>query len=172
MYHGVHTTMNKQYNIGFTAGSFDLCHAGHILMFKDCKEICNHLIVALHDDPSSEKDLEYRMKTGSKPKNTPIMSIEERRIVLQGIKYIDEIVEYNTEADLYNLLKTLKFDVRIIGSDWKGKPYTGHDLPHTPYFHNRNHTYSSSELRKRVYEAEKAKIEAEQKGFLSRIFGK
>ena len=142
----------KTYNVGFTAGAFDLCHAGHMLMFKDCKRVCERLIVALHTDPTL--DMEYRIKEKNQVKNKPIMSAKERRIVLEGIKYVDEIVTYNTEADLYNLLKSLRYDVRILGSDWEGKKYTGHDLRHVAYFHRRNHDYSTSELRERIYQRE------------------
>ena len=137
--------------VGFTAGAFDLCHAGHMLVFKEAREVCDHLIVALQDDPS-KTDASYR----GKKKNTPIMSMEERRIILEGIKYIDEIVAYSTEEDLYKLLVDLKPDIRIIGADWKGKQYTGHELPIEMYFNSRGHSYSTTALRERVYLAEKA----------------
>ena len=90
------------------------------------------------------------------------MSLEERRIILESIKYIDEVFEYDTEAQLYEILKKneLGIDVRIIGKDWKGKPYTGHDLPIEMYFNSRDHGYSTSELRRRIYEAEKTEREA------------
>lgn len=139
----------KNKTIGFTAGAFDLCHAGHMLMFKDCKTVCDYLIVALHRDPSVAPK-EYR----GKKKNVPIMSIEERKIILESIKYIDEIVEYDTEEDLYALLKEIQPDIRIIGADWRDKKYTGHDLDIVVYFNHRDHHYSSTELRQRIYEAE------------------
>ena len=87
------------------------------------------------------------------------MSVEERKIILSAIKYVDEIVTYDTEAELYQLLKENKLgiDVRIIGADWKGKPYTGYDLPIPMYFNTRDHVFSTSELRKRIYEQELAK---------------
>lgn len=141
--------------IGFTCGAFDLCHAGHMMMLRDAKTVCDHLIVGLHDDPSVGTDETYRLRTGGRPKNTPVMSLAERLEILRGIKYVDEIVVYGTEEELYNLLKRLKYDIRIIGSDWEGKPYTGHDLPHTTHYHRRNHTYSTSDLRRRVWEAER-----------------
>ena len=147
----------KKYKVGFTCGAFDLCHAGHMLMFRDCKKICECLIVGLQIDPSLKIDASYRNKI----KNSPIMSIEERRIILEGIKYVDEIVEYATEADLRELLKNLKFDVRILGADWKGKKYTGWDLKHYDVcFNERDHNYSTTELRHRVFEAELKKRQA------------
>ncbi|MBI4093433.1 adenylyltransferase/cytidyltransferase family protein [Candidatus Kaiserbacteria bacterium] len=135
--------------VGVTVGAFDLCHAGHILMFKEAKEVCDYLIVGLHTDPSIDRP----------EKNKPIMSVEERRIILESIKYIDEIFEYDTEAQLYDILKNNEhdFDVRIIGADWRGKPYTGHDLPLEMYFNTRDHGFSTTELRRRIYEAERGK---------------
>jgi glycerol-3-phosphate cytidylyltransferase len=135
---------------GITFGAFDLCHAGHMLMFKEAKEQCDYLIVGLQIDPSHTPE-SYR----GKKKNSPIMSFEERLIILQGIRYIDEIVPYDTEEDLYELLKKIKPDIRIIGADWKGKKFTGYDLPIEMYYNSRDHQYSTSELRRRVYESEK-----------------
>ncbi len=138
--------------VGITAGAFDLCHAGHMLVFKEAKTVCDYLIVALQDDPSKTEG-DYR----GKKKNKPIMSLEERRIILEGIRYIDEIVVYNSEKELYDLLVTLKPDVRIIGADWKGKEYTGHDLPIKIHFNSRDHNFSTTALRQRIYKAESAK---------------
>ena len=134
---------------GFTCGAFDLCHAGHMLMFKECKNHCDYLIVGLQTDPSIDRAT----------KNRPIQDLEERKIQLESIRYIDEIVTYSTEQDLYNLLQKndLGIDVRIIGEDWRGKEYTGFDLPMPVEFNSRTHNYSTSNLRKRVAEAENRK---------------
>ena len=132
---------------GFTAGSFDLLHAGHVMVFKECKTVCDYLIVALQSDPTLDRVY----------KNKPVQRLEERREVLEAIKYVDEIVEYNTEAELHKLLEELDVDIRIIGADWKGKEYTGHELPIEMHFNSRDHDYSTSSLRKRVYEEEKKK---------------
>ena len=138
--------------IGFTCSSFDLLHAGHYLMLKDAKAQCDHLIVGLQTDPTL--DLAYRMKTDNKQKNKPIQSYEERKIQIEGCRYVDEIVEYSTEDTLYELLKKINPDIRILGSDWEGKEFTGHDLNIPVHWHNRDHDYSTSNLRKRVYEGE------------------
>jgi glycerol-3-phosphate cytidylyltransferase len=132
--------------VGITAGAFDLCHAGHILMFRDAKEVCDHLIVALQSDPSLDRP----------DKNKPVMSLDERKTILDAIKYIDEVVTYDTEDDLYRLLakNELGIDIRIIGADWEGKPFTGHELPIEVFFNRREHGYSTTELRNRVYLAE------------------
>ena len=146
----------KRIRVGLTAGAMDLCHAGHMLMLKEAKKICDYLIVLLHVDPSVAP-AEYR----GKKKNTPIMSFEERKIILEAIKYVDEVIPYRTEEDLLNLLIKLKPDVRIIGADWKGKQYTGWDLPIEMYFNSRNHSFSTTELRKRIYDVEKANREGD-----------
>ena len=139
---------------GFTAGAFDLCHAGHMLVFKECKKVCDYLIVGLQTDPSIDRP----------EKNKPVMSLEERKIILESVKYVDEIVVYETENDLYNVLKENKLgiDIRIVGADWKGKEFTGYDLPIPTYFNTREHSFSTTELRKRIYEQEKAKREGQK----------
>lgn len=141
--------MKKNSRVGVTVGSFDLCHAGHLMMFKECKAVCDFLIVGLQDDPSVT-DASYR----GKKKNKPVMSLKERKTILEGIRYVDKIFTYSTEEDLYKKLKKLRYDVRIIGADWKGKRYTGHDLPHKIYYNKRSHKYSTSELRDRIYNIE------------------
>lgn len=135
--------------VGFTAGAFDLCHAGHMLMFEEAKEHCEYLIVGLHSDPTLDRPT----------KNKPIMSVEERMIILKGVRWIDEVVVYDTEADLLNMLteNKLGIDIRILGIEYKDKQYTGRDLPLEIYYNTRGHNYSSTELRNRVYEAESAK---------------
>lgn len=146
--------MRNGKKVGITAGAFDLCHAGHMLVFKEAKTVCDYLIVALQEDPSGTP-ADYR----GKKKNKPIMSLEERRIILESVRYVDEIVTYNSEEELHDLLVKLKPDIRIIGADWKGKPYTGYELPIEMYFNTRGHNFSTTALRERIYEAEKAKRE-------------
>lgn len=139
--------MRDSKKVGVTVGAFDLCHAGHILMFKEAREVCDYFVVGLHSDPSIERPLKHK----------PIMSVEERRIILASIKYIDEIFEYDTEAQLYDILKKneRKIDIRIIGADWRGKQFTGYDLPLQIYFNSRDHGFSTTALRERIYQAEK-----------------
>ena len=140
----------KNKHIGFTCGAMDLLHAGHILMLKEASEQCDYLIVGLHTDPTIDRP----------EKNSPIQSLQERKIQLEGCKYVNEIREYDTEADLKKMLSEFRDAfgqnnfVRIIGADWKGKNYTGHDLGIQTIFNSRNHNYSSSELRQRIFEKE------------------
>lgn len=138
--------MRKKHIVGFTCGAFDLTHAGHYLMFEECKKQCDYLIVGLQNDPSLDR----------KTKNKPVQTFEERKIQLSACKYIDKIIRYETEANLVKLLKSLKIDIRFIGADWEGKDYTGHELPIKVVFTPRNHNYSSSNLRKRIFDAEKS----------------
>ena len=133
--------MNKKQKIGFTCSCFDLLHAGHILMLKDAKKQCDYLIVGLQTDPTIDRP---------KEKNKPIQSLEERKIQLDAIKYIDEIIIYKSEKELYELLQKIKPNVRILGSDYINKSFTGDDLKIEIYYHKRLHNYSSSSLRKRI----------------------
>ena len=133
----------KETKIGFTCSCFDLLHAGHILMLKDAKEQCDKLIVGLQTDPTLDRP---------KEKNKPIQSLEERKIQLEAVRYVDEVITYETENDLYELLYKLMPDVRILGSDYEGKHFTGIDLHIPIYFHKRDHDYSTSSLREKIIE--------------------
>lgn len=132
--------------IGFVASCFDLLHAGHVLMLEDAKSRCDLLVVALQTDPTLDRP---------DSKNKPVQDYEERKIMISAIRHIDEVIEYATEKDLATILAKLSPDIRVLGSDWEGKPYTGHELTHIPvHFHQRTHSYSTTALRKRVYTAE------------------
>ena len=125
---------------GFTCSCFDLLHAGHIIMLEDAKAQCDKLIVGLQTDPTIDR-LE---------KNKPIQSLEERQIQLEAVKYVDEIFTYNTEEELYKKLLDINPDVRILGSDYIGKSFTGDDLDIEIYYHERNHNYSTTNLREKI----------------------
>ena len=125
---------------GFTCSAFDLLHAGHLIMLKEVRAQCDYLIVGLHTDPSIDRP----------EKHKPIETVEERKMRLQACKYVDKIITYDTEADLYNLLKELKPDIRFLGEDHRGKNFTGDDLPIKIVYNSRNHNYSSSNLRERI----------------------
>jgi len=123
--------------IGITAGAFDLLHAGHCLMLKEAKSLCDYLIVGLHTDPSIER----------KEKNKPIQTVKERRIQLEACRYVDMIFEYTYEHELEEIVKKLKPDIRIKGSDHINDKSDDSIKIH---YHNRNHNWSSSELRERL----------------------
>ena len=139
--------MQKNKIIGITFGSFDLCHYGHVLMFEECKQYCDYLIVGVQSDPSIDRP----------EKNSPIQSHEERLGLISSIKFVDEVKSYSTESSLVDMLKEINPDVRILGADHRGKEFTGHNLDIKCIFNSRDHGYSTSELRRRVYEAEKKK---------------
>lgn len=140
---------NKKLKVGFTCSSFDLLHPGHVVMLKDCKNVCDYLIVGLQIDPS----IDYKTKA------TPIQSLKERAFMVRSVKHVDEVIKYKTEADLYEILKDLNPDIRILGANWKDKEYTGDDLGIPVHWHRRDHDWSTTELRNRVYRAEKDKHE-------------
>ena len=139
--------MTKNKIVGITFGSFDLCHYGHALMFEECKEYCDYLIVGVQSDPSIDRP----------EKNSPIQSHKERLGIVSSIKFVDEVKPYDTESDLIKMLKEVNPDVRILGADHQGTGFTGHELPIKCIFNSRDHGYSTSELRRRVFEAEKKK---------------
>jgi glycerol-3-phosphate cytidylyltransferase len=130
--------------IGFTASAFDLLHAGHVAMLEEAKGQCDYLIAALQTDPTIDRP----------EKNKPVQTITERYIQLRACKFVDEIYVYATEADLMDLLAILPIDVRIIGSDYIGKEFTGkqycweNDIE--IYYNRRSHKLSTSELRSRL----------------------
>jgi len=140
--------------IGFNCSSCDLFHAGHVTMMKMEKQICDYLIVALQVDPTIDRP---------GIKNKPVQSVYERYVQLQGCKYVDEILVYETESDLLNLIKTQKFDIRFLSEEYKNVDFTGKqyciDNGIELHFHLRRHQYSFTELRDRVYNFEKAKRE-------------
>jgi glycerol-3-phosphate cytidylyltransferase len=133
--------------VGFTASTFDLLHAGHIVMLQEAKTICDHLIVGLHVDPSTER--EY--------KNTPIQTLVERYAQLAAVEYVDEIIPYETENDLLDILKMYPIEVRIIGEEYRDKDFTGKNLDMQIHYNKRRHDFSSSLLRERVAYAESVK---------------
>jgi glycerol-3-phosphate cytidylyltransferase len=133
--------------IGFTCSAFDLLHAGHILMLQEAKDQCDYLIVGLQNDPTTDRP----------SKNKPIQSIVERYIQLKAVKFIDEIIVYNTEQDLIDLLSFLPITVRILGEEYQHQEFTGKKLCLDKnirlHYNKRAHRFSSSELRKRTTEA-------------------
>ena len=126
---------------GFTCSCFDLLHAGHVKMLQDARNQCDYLIVGLQSDPTIDRP---------DTKNKPIQSLEERQIQLEAVRYVDEVFTYDTEEDLYKKLLDIKPDVRILGSDYINKSFTGDDLDIKIYYHDRNHNYSTTNLRKKI----------------------
>jgi len=139
----------KGMKVGIVFSTFDLLHAGHIAMLAEVKNHCDYLIAGLQTDPTIDRP---------DTKNKPIQSIVERQICLSATRYVDEIVVYQTEKDLEDILLTLPIDVRILGVEYEGKEFTGRDICFERgiaiVFNSRDHSFSSSSLRKRVVQAE------------------
>lgn len=125
--------------IGFTCGAFDLLHAGHIVMLEESKSNCDYLIVGLQTDPTIDRN----------EKNKPIQSVYERYVQLNAVKYVDEIIPYDTEQSLLDLLQSQSIDIRFVGEEYRESKLTGRDLIELHYT-SRRHSFSSSSLRERV----------------------
>lgn len=129
--------------IGFACGVFDLFHAGHVLMLKECKEHCDYLIVALN----KAENIDYTINPN---KQAPVFTFEERKLILESCKYVDEVISYNSEEELENILKTKNIDIRFLGDDYKDKPITGAGFSKEIYYTDRSHGLSSSLYKKRI----------------------
>ena len=132
--------------IGFTCSTFDLLHAGHVMMLREAKAQCDYLICGLQVDPSVDRP----------EKNSPIQSIVEREAQLAAIKYVDEVIIYCTEDDLCDIINMYPIDIRILGEEYRDRDFTGKDECKKRgiqlYFNKRDHRFSTSDLRKRVCE--------------------
>jgi len=143
--------MGNTKTVGLTASTFDLLHAGHIAMLREAKTQCDYLICALQIDPTIDRP----------EKNKPVQTIVERFVQLQAVRYVDEIIPYQTEQDLEDILKMYQLDVRIIGEEYKSGKFTGRAICAARgieiYFNHRDHRFSTSDLRQRVAIAENKK---------------
>jgi len=135
--------------VGFTCSTFDLLHAGHILMLAEAKQSCDYLICGLQTNPSIDRP---------QTKNKPVQSIVERYVQLSAVKHVDEIIVYETERDLEDLLMFLPINKRFIGEEYHGKEFTGKqicvDRNIDIIYNSRTHRFSSTELRQRTYQYE------------------
>jgi glycerol-3-phosphate cytidylyltransferase len=135
--------LNSEVNsvtIGFTCSSWDLLHAGHIAMLRDAKTMCDYLIVGLLTDPTIDRP---------DTKNKPVQSIFERYTQIAACKYVDEVIPFESEKDLVDLILSINPDIRFVGAEYKGTEHTGHNLTKIHY-NERRHSFSSSDLRHRV----------------------
>ena len=128
-------TINK--TTGVIAGNFDVIHPGYIHLFNECKEHCNTLLLLLHEDPSIER----------KQKLKPILTLEERILILSSLRQVDEIISYKTEAELLVLLKSQTIDVRFLGDDYQGKEFTGMELNIPIHYLDRSHGWSTTKYK-------------------------
>ena len=130
------------FKIGVIAGNFDVIHPGYIHMFDECKNYCDTLLLLLHDDPSVERPEKIK----------PILSLDERTMILNSLKQIDRIITYKTESDLYEILMNKKIDVRFLGDDYRDKSFTGDDLDIPIHYLDRSHGWSTTKFKKLIAE--------------------
>lgn len=126
--------------IGVIAGNFDVIHPGYIKMFKECKKYCDYLIVLLHEDPTNERPEKLK----------PILSVEERLLILYSLKQVNLVMTYKTEAELYDILDEMNPDVRFLGDDYIGKPFTGDDLDIPIHYLSRDHGWSTTKYKQLI----------------------
>lgn len=129
----------KKKIVGFTCGTFDLFHAGHVAMMKEAKDQCDFLVVGLVSDPTISHP---------KTKNKPVQTMFERWLQVSSCKYVDQIIPINTEEEIVQILQTLRPDIRIVGEEYRGVEFLGKDLCKV-YYNSRKHSFSSTELRNR-----------------------
>jgi len=130
-----------KYKVGIIAGAFDVIHPGYIQLFEFCKQYCDQLVVALHEDPSIENK-----------KVKPVLTSYERKFILTSLRNVDGVIAYKTEYDLVELLSSGKFNVRFLGEDYIDKDYTGKNLDLPVIFTGRSHGWSASKYKKLIYE--------------------
>jgi glycerol-3-phosphate cytidylyltransferase len=149
------STKNKL--VGITFSAFDLLHAGHIVMLREAKNHCDYLIAGIQTDPTIDRP---------DSKNKPVQSLVERYAQLSAVKYVDEIIPYQTEQDLIDILSMYEIDVRILGDEYKEKDFTGKDICNKRgidlYFNKRDHRFSTSDLRERVENATRTTRKSEK----------
>jgi glycerol-3-phosphate cytidylyltransferase len=130
--------------VGFTCSTFDLFHAGHVIMLEEAKRQCDHLIVGLQTDPSIDRPT----------KNKPVQTVFERYVQLDACKHVDQVIVYATEKELKDILLSYPINVRILGEEYEGKDFTGSDIVGMRFYYNkRKHSFSTTELRQRVIDA-------------------
>ena len=133
----------KNVTVGFACGVFDLFHAGHIMMLQECKEHCDYLLVALN----KAENIDYTINPNKQP---PIFSFEERKLIMENCRLVDEVIGYNSEDELLEILKSRNIDIRFLGEDYKGKAITGENLVPNVDYTNRGHGLSTSLYKKRI----------------------
>lgn len=130
-----------KYKKGVIAGAFDVIHPGYIKMFKEAKKHCDVLIILLHTDPTIER-----------PNKLPVvLSTDDRKEILQSIKYVDDVIRYTYEEQLYHLLREGEFDIRFLGEDYKDEPFTGDDLRILIHYLDRSHGWSSTKFKNLIH---------------------
>ncbi|MES2762459.1 MAG: adenylyltransferase/cytidyltransferase family protein [Bacteroidota bacterium] len=134
---------DKNTIVGFACGVFDLFHAGHILMLQECKQHCDYLLVALN----KAENIDYKINPNKK---APIFSFNDRKLIMENCKLVDEVIGYNSEEELVKIMTERKIDIRFLGEDYKGKPITGAELVSKIHYTDRKHGLSSSLFKEKI----------------------
>ena len=130
---------------GFACGVFDLFHAGHVLMLEECKANCDYLIVGLN----SAQEIDHTINPG---KNAPIYNLSHRKLILESVKFVDEVIIYNNEDELTQIMSSTNIDIRFLGEDYRNKQVTAPELIKEIYYINRDHGLSTSKYRTMIAE--------------------
>jgi glycerol-3-phosphate cytidylyltransferase len=137
--------MANSKTIGITFSTFDLLHAGHVAMLREAKSQCDYLICGIQSDPTIDRP---------KEKNKPVQTLVERYVQLSALTYVNEIIPYQTEQDVEDILEMFDINVKIMGEEYRDQDFTGRDICKRKgielYFNSRTHRFSSTDLRKRV----------------------
>ena len=133
----------EKMKVGFACGVFDIFHAGHVLMLKECRENCDYLIVAVN----KAENISGKINPG---KRQPIFSVEERKMIISACRFVDEVLEYNSEEQLYDIMKSRNIDIRFLGDDYIGRNITGDDLDVKIHYIDRSHGISTTSVLERI----------------------
>ena len=133
----------KDMIVGFACGVFDLFHAGHVIMLQECKEHCDYLLVAIN----KAENIDYKINPN---KQAPIFSFDERKLIMENCKLVDEVIGYNSEEELVEIMTKRKIDIRFLGEDYRGKTITGENLVPKIYYTDRKHGLSSSLYKQKI----------------------
>lgn len=138
--------IRNKYKLGVAFGAFDVLHTGHCLFLNAAKEHCENLYVGLQSDPTIDRP---------DSKNVPVQSMFERFVQLESLSAVDKVIPYQTEDEVIEILQSYPFDVRFLGTDYKGTTFTGCYLQLPIVYIDRRHKFSSSSIRNRILEAKK-----------------
>jgi len=134
--------------IGFTCGVFDLFHAGHVLMLRECRANCDFLLVALNKADNFSEEI-------NPGKRKPFFTLEERKLIMESCRYVDEVITYNSEEELLEIMKSRQIDIRFLGEDYRGREITGKELGIPVYYTDRSHGLSTTGILQRIYNHKK-----------------
>ena len=126
------------------------------------EELCSDLIercktpieMSLKDAELTPAAIDQNVLVGGSTRIPSVQTLVERHSQLNACRYVDEIIPYQTEKDLEDILEMYHIDVRILGEEYREKDFTGRDICKNRgiqlHFNKRDHRFSSSDLRRRI----------------------